>query len=236
MTEDPDPWPGRALRAGTGLLFYGSLMMADLVPDGRLDAPWLLGAVGLLIPVATVAVWGHRTRPKNEAAWWILGLLAVVGLTAIGQVPFMAGLLVGFFLVHDLQLTPSVMLGGAMAALLIQPGYDWLDARQAEAWLVALGMLLATAAAVLERDRLAWRDGRPVSPIWTGGRVAFVAVWTLAIVQYREQIEAGRVFAVFGAQVTGFAGQMLLLAIILAALVLAGYLFRTRKPPEQAPA
>jgi hypothetical protein len=29
---------------------------------------------------------------------------------------------------------------------------------------------------------------------------------------------------------------MLLLAIILAALVLAGYLFRTRKPPEQAPA
>lgn len=232
MTEDTDPWATRTLRVGTGALFYVSLAVSDLVPDDAFNTMYLYAFVALVVPAGLAYVWKQRTRPQNNALWWLLGLLATVGLVATGYVAVAAALVVGFALAHDMQMTPSVMLAGGVLAQVLQFDFDWaFEADEGTAWWVAIGSFLAVTAAVVERDRLAWRDGRPVALAWTAVRVGFVGLWTVVIVAYREQLQAGRVFAWFGASPTGFEGQVLLLAILLTALVVAGFLFRTRKKP-----
>lgn len=230
MSPTDDPWTPRLLRAGTGALFYVSLAVSDLVPDGAFNAMYLYALLGLVAPAGLAYVWRQRTRPQNNAVWWLLGLLVTVGLTATGFVAVAAAIVVGFALAHDMQMTPSVMIAGGVLAQVLQFDFDWVfDATDDTAWWVATGSFLALAAALVERDRLAWRDGQPVALAWTAARAVFVGLWTVVIVAYREQLQAGRVFAWFGASPTGFEGQVLLLAILLTSLVVAGFLFRTRK-------
>ncbi len=232
MSPDADEWGKRVLRAGTGALFYVSLAVSDLVPDNALNTMYLYAFLGLVTPAALAYVWKQRTRPQNTAGWWLVGLLVTVGLVATGFVAVAAALVVGFALAHDMQMTPSVMIAGGVLAQVLQFDFDWaFEATNDTAWWVATGGFLAVAAATVERDRLAWGDGRPVALAWTGVRVGFVGLWTIVIIAYREQLQAGRVFAWFGASPTGFEGQVLLLAILLTSLVVAGFLFRTRKKP-----
>lgn len=233
MTTTDEPWRTRILRAGTGALFYVSLAVSDLVPDGLFNATFLYALIGLVAPAGLALVWKQRTRPRNDAVWWLLGLLVTVGLAATGYVAVAAALAVGFALAHDMQMTPSVMIAGGVLAQVLQFDFEWAsDATADTAWWVALGSFAAVAAALVERDRLAWRDGQPVALAWTGVRVGFVGLWTVVVVAFREQMQAGRVFAWFGASPTGFEGQVLLLAILLTSLVVAGFLFRQRKTPD----
>jgi hypothetical protein len=157
-------------------------------------------------------------------------------LVATGFVVLAASLAVGFFLTHDMRLTPSLMFTGCALAVVVVPGLDWnAEAGDQEAWFVAMAMYLALLAAMIERDRLAARDGPPIPWLWNGVRAGIVGVWTVLVLVYRENLEAGRVFAWFGADPTGFEGQFLLVAILVAAVLLAALAFRAGRPRQQAP-
>lgn len=223
------------LKVLTGLLFASGMMLSSgAVSTG--ENRLVNALVGLMVPALAAGVWGERTRPHHSFWWWLLGLGAVVGLAAVGQVVLGLSLLVGAFLVHDLRMTPTAMLVAGAGACLIFFDPEPASEVESKAWWVALSMLAITSAAVLERDRLAERNAPPTPLAWTAFRVAFLALWTLAIVSSRESLEVGRVFAAFGATVTGEEGQIFLMGTLLFMLALAALFLRSkRKAPNPPP-
>jgi hypothetical protein len=230
----------RVQRIATGALFAAGLALSELSWRPALAQRLFAAGLGLGTAALLAWVWGERTRPKNSLLWYVAGV-AAVGLGALGgggfAFPYALGLLVGLFLVHDMRLTPSLMLAAGLGAALWQPTKRWPSATESDAWWVALTMLFTLAAAVVERDRLARRQGPPVPPAWTAIRLGFLTIWTVGVVSAKKELQVGRLFAYFGADPTGMGGKILLLGIVVACLVAAGLLFRTKAPrqPSAAP-
>jgi hypothetical protein len=224
VTED------RLRRGLVGVLFALGLSLSSNISSIATEDRVGNSVYGLILAAIIASVWGARTRPKANVPWVLIGIVGVVGLIVIGQTVLAMSLLVGIFLVHDMQLTPSLILTAGTIAALWQPGLEWFATGEETAWWIAWTLVFTTAAAIVERDRLSTKAGRSTHPAWTAFRAAFVGLWTITILSFREDIELGQLFASFGVDISEFSGQMLLVAILLGALVAAIFLFRNRKP------
>lgn len=227
----------RMRRAGTAALFGASLVLTNLTLTGALALRAWGATLGLGLAGALTWLWGERTRPKATFLSWAMGLLVLGGGLAGGTdfwLPLALGLLVGFFLFHDMRLTPTLLLTATVAAALWQSELRGVRHTESEAWWIALSVLVSLIAAVIERDRLARRQGPPMPVAWTGFRVGFLTIWTVGVLAFKENLQFGSVFELIGIDSRGFTGQLTLLAVIVICVVVAGLLFRTR--PAKTPA
>jgi hypothetical protein len=228
----------RVGRVATGALFALAIGFSNLGWSPQFSQRVLGAALGLALAGVLAYVWGERTRPKAGLIWWILGII-VLGLGVVGgtsfALPLTLGLFVGAFLCHDMRLTPSLMIAAAFAAALWQPGKRWATSPEGDAWGIALAVLLGLVAALVERERLAAKQGAPMPLLWTGLRVGFLTVWTFGILSAKRDLQVGRFFASLGVDPARLEGQLFLLALIIVCLVLAGVIFRT-KPAKKEPA
>ncbi len=224
--------------------FVVGLAMSGLGSGGQMLGRSAGGVLGVLLAWGLVALWGGRTLPKNRLAWWIMGaaLLVWLFLSGLGVIPEeLVGLMalgplavfVFLFVLHDHHLAPSVLLGGLVLAMLIQPGLDWSEAGESEGAWFALGSLAGVFAAVLKRERMARTYAVATSPLWTTFRLFFVGAWTIVILSLREEVQWAQLFAWFGLDASNTGGQVALVAVILVALVVAAFALKPRRVPEQ---
>lgn len=233
----------RLLRAGTGLAFALSAGLSQLALDTRAASAFMGAVLGLGLTIGLERLWGDRTQPKNNAAWLliialVLALLAV-GLFAAGASPFVfrglpAGILVGLFLAHDLTLAPTMMLTTSVLLAIFQPQLKWPEQGEDAAWWVAFTVLFGLIAATLERERLRARDGPMTPALWTTIRLGFAALFTIFVLAIRESLHVIDLFVAVGADPRGTVGRWFLLALFLAGVVVAAFLFRNR-PAKETP-
>jgi len=226
----------RVQRAVTGALFACGLALTELAWRPTMTQRLLAAGLGLGTAALLAWVWGERTRPKANLLWFIAGVGAIGLGTLAGAgfgLPYSLGLVVGLFLCHDMRLAPTLMLSAGVGAALWQPNKIWYAAGESDAWWVALAVLVTLSAAVVERDRLARRQGPPASPAWTAIRLGFLTIWTVGVLSAKEQLQVGRLFAAVGANPAGTTGKFMLVGVVLACLVLAGLLLRSK--PSDAP-
>lgn len=218
--------------------FAAALATTRLGFDGRTTTYFFMAVLGQALAAAFVALWRDRTRPRANLGWFLagLGLVAAIGATTettldpsyFRILPF--GILVGFFLLHDLTSTPSLMLGAVVFSALFHPEIAWHEEGDGRAWWIAISVLLGVAAATLERERLQAKEAHITPWSWTIIRLAIVTIFSFAILTFKENIQTGRLFELFGADPRGESGRWALLSILLAALVGATFLLRGKKP------
>lgn len=231
------------LRVLTGFVFAVAMAGTRLGWDG--NSLTHIGAVilGFGVPIAVVLLWGERTRPKGNLAWTILTLLVITafitssnaGFNVMFLRMFPLGLYVGFYLLHDHPLTPTMMLSAVLLSSVFQGDIDWNVNSEGRAWGAAIAVTLGCAAAMLERERLQALVGTQTPWVWTGIRLAFIGVWTLLMLTFKEELQPAEFFANFGADPRGPEGRWFLVAILLVCLAIVALLFRSRKPRAQAP-
>ena len=230
----------------SGTLFAAALATTRLSFDGRTTTYFFMALLGQGVAAGLVFLWGDRTRPRANLGWFlvVLGLGAAVGATTETTLDpayfriLPLGILVGFFLLHDLTSTPSLMLGSVVFSALFHPEIEWHLEGDGRAWWIAISVLLGVTASTLERERLQARTAHVTPWSWTIIRLALVVLFTFAILNFKEQIQIGRLFEMFGADPRGEAGRWALLSILLAALVGATFLLRGKKaaqPPGASP-
>jgi hypothetical protein len=244
-----EPWQVRETRLG---IIFGVLLLA-LLASGLGISVYIVeailgGMLGYGLAALLVLVWGERTRPKLSPGWVLVVVVWAVLLTittVAADLPYrslaMAALLVlatGILARHESGLTPSLLLASGVWAVLFLTGrifetQTWGGVPQrlvdGDGPWIAAGVIFAIAAATLEHERLVRRVGAGTPTVWTVFRLAFVSVWTILVLSLREDVQWGRLFVVFGADLRGQAGQMLLIGIIAAAIALAAYAFRPAK-------
>jgi hypothetical protein len=201
----------------------------------------MLGAalLGLGVPLLLVSLWGERTRPKFNLVWTIVTFLLVAGFVVGGEgsPPAMMlraaciAIFVGFFLLNDHPLTPSIMVSAVLlGGVVLRNDIEWELEGEGRAWFLAISVLLGVLSALLERERLQALNGVPTPWPWTVIRASFITLWTMLILMFQKQIQIGQLFASIGADPRGEDGRWFLFALILICLALAAILFRTRKP------
>jgi hypothetical protein len=195
--------------------------------------------IGLGVPFLLVSLWGERTRPKFSLVWTIFTFLIAAGFVVGGQEGGSTLLLraaslaifVGFFLLNDHPLTPSIMVSAiVLAGVVLRGDIEWEREGEGRAWFLAISVLLGVLSALLERERLQSLNGVPTPWPWTVIRASFIAIWTMVILLFQEQLQVGQLFASVGLDPRLDEGRWSLFAIILICLALAAVLFRTRKP------
>lgn len=241
----PERWLAPLLRAGTAFPFLLGMALTNLGWNSQLTLRLWSALGGLVLVAALARIWGERTRPKNTWGWGFLGLgwlafmvygafagPADAGATA--AFAFGAGLLVGAALSHDLGVTPSLMVSMVTLSTLSEYNRLAASANEGMAWWVGLAVLIGLAAAVLERERLALREGNATP--WSGiaFRLGFVTAWTVLVLTFRKQLQTGQLFAWLGADPTTTEGQLFFIALALAAILAAALFFRTGRSKPQA--
>lgn len=234
----------RTGRAVTGILIAFALASAFPAGAAGFVGRAFAAGLGLGIPAVARYLWGERSRPKATPLWllggpilllvlFFLDVLPVFGDMAAGRLVLPLMLLVGVFLMHDLSLTPSLLLTAGVLGTLVQgmirDEVNWSAMDIEEAWLIAFVTLLTIAAALLERERLARRQGQVTAWTWTGVRFGLIAGWTWVALFLRKQLQFGYLFRGFGADPATEEGRIVLLAVIMACLLLAAFVFRARK-------
>jgi hypothetical protein len=250
MAEVEVAWQERETRLAVvfGVFFLGLVAAGLGTREAMLEAAYG-GVIGYGLAALLVLVWGERTRPKATGIWALL-IIAWVG--CVGIVSFAVGVgLQGFFLAallmlasavlarHESGLAPSFLLGGAVWASLYLSGRLFATQTGLGRLTDSDGMWIATAtvlgilAATLEHERLVRRNASGTPAAWTVLRFAFIAVWTIVVLSLREDVQWGRLFVLFGADLSGQAGQFLLMGLIAAAVALAAFAFRPAKGRER---
>jgi hypothetical protein len=241
MQRPGDPW--QVMEARWGLVFVVYLLglaaaALGVVPDalGALSG----GILGYVLAALLVGLWGERTRPKPTAGW---ALVTVLWLALLAYFSFDLGmrdrafwvastvsLPVALSMRHESGSSSMLLIGGVVWVALFASGRIFQEAgdrlMDAEGVWISLATVTAIVAGTLEHERLSRQKGAGTPVYWTVFRLAFVGVWTLVVLALREEVQWGRLFVVFGADLTGQAGQMLLLGLLVAALVVAAYAFR----------
>lgn len=239
MRIDTDDFLAKhGLRVLSGFVF--AIAMAGTRLGWDTESANAIGAVllGFAVPILVVLLWGERTRPKGNLAWTILTLLVIAAFIASGNAGFNVlllrmfplGLYVGFYLLHDHPLTPTMMLSAVVLSCLFQGDIDWNVDPEGRAWGAAIAVTLACAAALLERERLQGLTGTQTAWTWTAIRLGFVALWSLLMLTFKEELQPAELFAAFGADPRGEEGRWFLVAILLVCLAIVALLFRSRKP------
>lgn len=224
--------------------FVVGLAMSGLGSGGQMLGRSVGGILGVLLAWGLVMLWGRRTLPKNRIAWWVVGgaLLLWLFLSGLGMLPeelvgpYALGPLVVFvflFVLHDHHLAPSILLGGVVLAVLVQPGLEWSEAGESEAAWIALATLAGVFAAVLKRERMARSYAVATPGLWTALRLFFVVAWTIVILSLREEVQWAQLFAWLGLDASGPEGQVALVAVILVALVVAAFALKPRRAPTK---
>ncbi len=219
--------------------FLAALSAASLGDGQRMFEFASGGILGYLLAMGLELLWRERTRPKAKPIWVLLGLAWTIAVVVFAfappleQVAFYQALIIvggiGLVFRHDNGLTPSLFLAAAVIVAVMQPGLGERRFEEGEATWIAIAVLLGIVAATLEHERLMRREGAGTAGAWTVIRMAFVGVWTIVILSLREEVQWGRVFTLFGADLRGQAGQMLLIGIILVSLVVAAFAFKPAK-------
>ncbi|HLE47692.1 MAG TPA: hypothetical protein VI818_05290 [Candidatus Thermoplasmatota archaeon] len=222
----------------SGASFAAALATTRLGFDGRTTTYFFTALFGLAIAGLFVFLWGDRTRPRANLGWFLLALvlLAAIGATIettldptyFRILPF--GILVGFFLLHDLTTTPSLMLGAVVFSSVFHPEIAWHEEGDARAWWIGISVLLGVVAATFERERLQAKTAHITPWSWTIIRLAIVSIFTFVILTVKEELQTGKLFEMVGADPRGESGRWALLSILLAALVGATFLLRGKKP------
>lgn len=238
LPDIPDFREKHGFRVLTGLVFAIAMAGTRLGWDG--NSLTAIGAVvlGFSVPILVVLLWGERTRPKGNIAWTILTLLVIAAFITSSNAGFNVmllrmfplGLYVGFYLLHDHPLTPTMMLSAVVLSCLFQGDIDWNVNPEGRAWGGAMAVTLGAAAAILERERLHTLVGTQTPWTWTGIRLGFIALWSLLILTFKEELQPAEIFAQIGADPRGEEGRWFLVAILLVCLAIVALLFRTRKP------
>lgn len=239
---DEDPFGGRRLAHKVGVMFVFLVAMAFSAlgdtTNAALRAAGALAGLGLALGMS--ALWRDRLRPKNAFPWWVLGLALGAWLFFAGFEGVPAGdvgwyvvlpltIFLSLFVFHDQALAPTLLLGASMWMAIIQPDLEWRRAGENEAWWIGFTALLGVFAAALERERLLRRDGAGTPLQWVTIRLAFVGIWTIIILSLREDVQWGQLFAWLGIDPAGEEGQVIILSILLAALILAVLVFKPSK-------
>lgn len=205
------------------------------------------GIFAYALAIGLVRLWGDRTRPKPSAGWALVYLLWGVGLFLVSfpegitfRAFFLAFLLVlvaAFHGRHDSGFTPTMLLIASVWAALFTSGKLFAGQGdsfgEGDAIWIASSVVFGIVAATLEHERLARRQGAGTPTAWTVFRLAFVAVWTIVVVSLREDIQWGRLFVLLGADLSGQAGQILLVGVLLAAFALAAFALRPSKRDQK---
>lgn len=239
MKIDTDDFRAKhGLRVLSGFVFALAMAGTRLGWDG--NSANAIGAVllGFAIPILVVLLWGERTRPKGNVAWTILTLLVIAAFITSSNAGFNVmllrmfplGLYVGFYLLHDHPLTPTMMLSAVVLSCIFQGDIDWNVNQEGRAWGGAIAVTLGCVAAMLERERLQGLAGTQTPWTWTGVRLAFVAVWSLVLLTMKEEFQPAEIFAMFGVDPRFEEGRWFLVAILLVCLAIVALLFRSRKP------
>lgn len=240
--DEARPWyVSEARRFALFMVFIIALGAAGLGMFASSSIALLSGLAGYILVTLLHVLWGERTRPQNAPMWWLLGALVAIPLVmgTFAVVPSPEWLVVppiavavALFFRHDQNLTPTLMLGGVVWSALFMHGRIYAvpaDLGESEAIWIAFAVLIGVIAATIEHDRLQRRKDAGTPPSWTVLRLAFVAVWTLVVFTLREDVQWGRIFVLLGADLSGRAGQMLLIGIIVVAIVAAAFAFQKRK-------
>lgn len=235
-----------AERLGVFTLFIAAIGWSGTTDWVTVSGGFFVAMLAYGFATGLALVWGERTRPKNKLIWWLMALALAAwlmsatldspvrgGLAELAVLHFPLAFAVALASRHDLGTTPTLMIG-AVALLaarpsrwaFLEPGETPLDS---DATWIALAVLLAIAAATFEHERLMRQRGAGTPGAWTTIRLGFVTLWTIAILALREDIQWGRAFTWLGADLRGQSGQMLLIGILLAALVLAAFAFQPQK-------
>lgn len=203
------------------------------------------GAVlAYLVTAALVYLWGERTRPKVTVGWmlliiaWLIVLMIMMVSFPMEWTSFWLAVLTvlppALLARHENGIGPTVIIALGVVFALVSTGSlvtDSIEGRLGDddAMWVATAAVFAVAAGTIEHERLARRTGPGTPVYWTAFRLAFVTVWTIVILSLREQVQWGRLFLIFGADLTGQAGQILLIGLIVVAVAVAAYAFRPNK-------
>lgn len=220
---------------------------------GRANDMVLRGGAALVAGVAAlllVRLWGERLRPKPRPGWWIVGLalaawviVYIFGGLRLDVPTYLVlptALFAGFFLGHDHRQSPTMLIAVPIALALCQPGLNWPEAGEDPVWWLGLAGVFAVFAAEWERERLVRKDDAPTPTPWLGFRLGFVALWTVIILGSREDIQWAAAFAWVGIDPGGLEGQVTLLSVLLAAILVAVLVLRPpgrrkEQPPNAKP-
>ena len=189
----------------------------------------LFGWLGVGIAMVMFLLWRDRTRPRVNGFWILLGIIwfAFVLIPIRPYLGLVATLPVALLWLHDSPATPSAMLTWGLIATIDQDPAVWDVADVDTAFYVILAMIFVIGAAQLERERLATQYA-PTSRIWMAARLAALLAWSLALLGARESLTAINLFTYLGFDLSGVAGKVTVLMLMLFALAAAALLFRVR--------
>ncbi len=247
--DGEEPWQAVESRHVVAFLVLFFALAAGGLGSVALALQALVGGIlAYGLTIGLVRLWGERTRPKFSAGWVILSLLWGVALLLvtfpedIAWRPFyLAVLLVlaaALHARHDSGLAPTLILTASVWATVFSTGLLFAtqgvrEFEDADAAWIAFGVVIGLVAATLEHERLARRRGAGTPVPWTVFRLAFVSVWTIVVVSLREDVQWGRLFVLLGADLSGQAGQMLLVGVLLAAFALAAFALKPSKRDQK---
>jgi hypothetical protein len=195
-----------------------------------------LAAGGLGAAAVASLVWRERTALMHPTLRW-LGGAALLLVALLAPLQFwlpVAAAVAGLLLWNDQSTGPGMLLALGAAAAVSGHALDWEQAGFREAWWFAAAGVVACAAALVERERLASPRLHPVPPAWTAVRVIAIAAWTFAVLVVFAAVKDTDPSAALGFEVYSLSGQVVLLAILVAATIALALAF-TRRPKEPKP-
>lgn len=196
----------------------------------------VFGALGVGLGLFFFLLWGPRTRPGKNAFWFLVHVVLVGAVIALGTtrplLGFVTAIPVALLWIHDSPASPTAMLSWGMILVLWQPSL-WVGAEAEISWDVVVATLLMIAAAQFERNRLAGRQYTQAGVIFSFIRLGLVAGITMLFVAGREGLRAVNAFTYLGIDASGIGGKLTMLSFIIISLAVALALFRVR--PEKAP-
>ena len=196
-----------------------------------------LAAAGFGAAAVASLIWRERTALMPPTLRW-LGGVALLLVALLAPLQFwlpVAAAVAGLLLWNDQSTGPGMLLAlGAAAAVLGHAGVNWEDASFREAWWFAAASVVACAAALVERERLASPRLHPVPPTWTAIRVIAIAAWTFAVLVVFAAVKEADLSAALGFDVYSLSGQVVLLTILVGATIALALAF-TRRPKEPKP-
>ena len=228
--------PGMLRRLGTMFWFTLALGFTGFGNATELATMPLFGWLGVGLAMGMFLLWRDRTRPRVNGFWILLGIIwfAFVLIPIRPYLGLVATLPVALLWLHDSPATPTAMLTWGLVATIDQDPAVWELATVDTAFYVILAMVFVIGAAQAERERLATQYA-PTSKVWMVARLATLLAWSLTLLAARDSLTAINLFTYLGFDLSGVAGKVTVLMVMLFALAAAAMLFRVRPVKEVDP-